>query len=500
MRNAIVGGGRGLVILAVLSLGICSWVAAEGDTCTVPDPGLREALSWHGVAPITGDPAQFPREAMEALGYLSWPPEYECKHCIARGSFSPATEGEGEGEWEGHHYEATPILDLTGLECASELSYLVLIDQPIDDFSPIAGLVKLETLGISTPTAIDVTDLAGLTALTFLQIHGAGVTDLSPLAGLTALIDVFLDGNNISDIRVLAGMPALRSLSLRNSQVTDISPLTNLGALQYLTLSGNQISDLSAVAGLSLLEILEANENPITVIPELPAPLRYLRLSECGLTSLHQVPAHATLEELTLYGNAISDLSGLSGFPELFSLDVGANGLESLETLPTNSMIEYLGLNYNTISDIAVLAQLPQLRHLFVHGNPLDPVTACPIFAVIRRNVGRVRADFDCRDTYHSGDTSFDLQFSLTELLRVIQFYNAGGYKQAHFSSLVTSEDGYEPYSRPGSGDAHHSADYDPVDWTINLAEIMRVIQLYNTGGYEACPGESEDGYRPVAQ
>jgi hypothetical protein len=116
MRNAIVGGGRGLVILAVLSLGICSWVAAEGDTCTVPDPGLREALSWHGVAPITGDPAQFPREAMEALGYLSWPPEYECKHCIARGSLSPATEGEGEGEWEGHHYEATPILDLTGLE------------------------------------------------------------------------------------------------------------------------------------------------------------------------------------------------------------------------------------------------------------------------------------------------------------------------------------------------------------------------------------------------
>lgn len=88
-------------------------------------------------------------------------------------------------------------------------------------------------------------------------------------------------------------------------------------------------------------------------------------------------------------------------------------------------------------------------------------------------------------------DIDGDGRVSLTELLRMIQFYNRGA-----ISCLWYTEDGFEP-----SGDSHactpHSSDYLPQDWVISLSELLRVIQFYKSpGGYTRCP-DSEDGYCP---
>ncbi|HNT88501.1 MAG TPA: hypothetical protein PKL84_11615, partial [Candidatus Hydrogenedentes bacterium] len=83
----------------------------------------------------------------------------------------------------------------------------------------------------------------------------------------------------------------------------------------------------------------------------------------------------------------------------------------------------------------------------------------------------------------------------LTELLRVIQFYNSGGFHCA--DDPGSTEDGFVP----GSGAqecAGHSGDYAPHDWVIQLSELLRIIQFYNSGGYHACPDDgTEDGYCP---
>ena len=61
------------------------------------------------------------------------------------------------------------------------------------------------------------------------------------------------------------------------------------------------------------------------------------------------------------------------------------------------------------------------------------------------------------------------------------------------------TEDGYDP----GPGDhscATYASDYNPQDWTISLSELLRVIQFYNSLGYRYCPAEAtEDGYCPGA-
>ncbi len=95
-------------------------------------------------------------------------------------------------------------------------------------------------------------------------------------------------------------------------------------------------------------------------------------------------------------------------------------------------------------------------------------------------------------DEFLTADQDQDNLISLSELLRVIQFFNSGGYH-----CEAGTEDGYAP----GPGDetcAPYDSDYNPQDWEISLSELLRVIQFFNSGGYHACPGEgTEDGFCP---
>lgn len=97
-----------------------------------------------------------------------------------------------------------------------------------------------------------------------------------------------------------------------------------------------------------------------------------------------------------------------------------------------------------------------------------------------------------CQRDTHSADQNADNMVSLSELLRVIQFYNSDGYCTAPVPG--ETEDGYVP----GAGTRHatcpHSSDFMPPDWTINLSELLRLVQLYNVGGYHVCGG-GEDGF-----
>jgi len=97
----------------------------------------------------------------------------------------------------------------------------------------------------------------------------------------------------------------------------------------------------------------------------------------------------------------------------------------------------------------------------------------------------------------YTADQDQDGQISLGELLRVIQFYSSGGFHCA--DDPGSTEDGYEPGPGVNHACGRHASDYDGgPDWTINLHELLRVIQFYNSSGYHACPGAgTEDGFCP---
>ena len=109
------------------------------------------------------------------------------------------------------------IVDLAGLEHATDLQSLVLIGNKIHDISP----------------------LSSLTALGFLDLGENQISDLRPLAALMLLETLQIWGNQIEDISPLAGLVNLKKLLIENNDIRDFSPLDRLTHLEVLHKHGN---------------------------------------------------------------------------------------------------------------------------------------------------------------------------------------------------------------------------------------------------------------------
>ncbi|MHB8763809.1 MAG: hypothetical protein ACYDA8_05660, partial [Deferrisomatales bacterium] len=123
-----------------------------------------------------------------------------------------------------------------------------------------------------------------------------------------------------------------------------------------------------------------------------------------------------------------------------------------------------------------------------VAGGLALTLSADPALPVFEPAAGHARS-VDVLFVPHQADYNpTDLKVGLSELLRVIQLYNTGSY-----GCDPQSEDGYAPGTGVQAG-TPHTADYNAQDWKIGLSELLRVIQFYNSGGYRVC-AEGEDGF-----
>jgi len=113
------------------------------------------------------------------------------------------------------------------------------------------------------------------------------------------------------------------------------------------------------------------------------------------------------------------------------------------------------------------------------------------------------------RVMWHSADLDRNSAFNLFELLRVIELYNTrrGSVRTGAYRVSVGTEDGFAPEFDRGSGvqallTNFHTADYGR-DGSINLLELLRMIELYNYSVNRARTGEfhrsagTEDGFAP---
>jgi autotransporter-associated beta strand protein len=117
--------------------------------------------------------------------------------------------------------------------------------------------------------------------------------------------------------------------------------------LTSLTVDGNVIADLTGISNLS------------------------------SLTSLSFIPADYSVPATGI--STLAPLAGLTSLTELRLHDVGLTDAV-LVTLPNLSVLKSLDLRYNNVTSVpAAVANLPRLESLFVHGNPRitsDPRTA----------------------------------------------------------------------------------------------------------------------------
>jgi hypothetical protein len=107
----------------------------------------------------------------------------------------------------------------------------------------------------------------------------------------------------------------------------------------------------------------------------------------------------------------------------------------------------------------------------------------------------------------HTSDGDRDRMIGLDELLDLIAFHNAGGFSCLTTSSeyyIAGIRRNWHTVPDPNPfATAYcvpHDSDYSPRDWRINLTELLRLVQFFNAGAYEEAPADAptEDGFRPV--
>lgn len=97
---------------------------------------------------------------------------------------------------------------------------------------------------------------------------------------------------------------------------------------------------------------------------------------------------------------------------------------------------------------------------------------------------------------YHSSDGDENQVIGFSEIMRVIQFFNAGGYR----CGTQNDEDGFVSGVVGAMDCVPHSADFKIADFTISLTELLRQIQTFNATFYTFCPTQgTEDGFCPLA-
>ena len=174
---------------------------------------------------------------------------------------------------------------------------------------------------------------------------------------------------------------------------------------------------------------------------------------------------------ITLAGDAAVTMPCNTDYVEL-----GATGSDACDTSLPDVSIDASAVNTDVAGTYSVTYTLTDAA-----GNVATPVTRT------------VTVEGPCAVTYHTADQDQNDLISLTELLRIIQFFNSGGF---HCES--GTEDGYAPGAAGDTSCAIHQSDYMPQDWKIELSELLRIIQFFNSGGYHACPDAvpaTEDGY-----
>lgn len=297
------------------------------------------------------------------------------------------------------------IIDLTGLEYATNLRYLNLCYNQISDISEVAGLSNLTFLHLAANPLDDITAVSGLTNLSILYLYYTQINDFDTLA--------------------ISNLTNLRTLDLWSNQISETSFLSDLTDLTYLDLGSNNISDITAVAGLTNLTTLYLSWNPLnlaahcTYLPIIEAnnpgisisydsnpyppeyclsveipdanlkaaiesalgvndPLRedmleltYLSARSSGITDMTGIEYATNLTWLDLYQNQISDISAVSELTNLTVLRLYWNQISDISAVADLTNLTWLELGQNQISDISAIAGLTNLTSLSLFNDRL---------------------------------------------------------------------------------------------------------------------------------
>ena len=323
------------------------------------------------------------------------------------------------------------ITDLTGLEHATSLTWLILNNNSISDISPLKGLTNLVRLDLNNNSISDISPLVANTGLgpgNAVLVEGNLLNNASINTHIPTLISrgVRVDFDNpfdkpvdipdsnlrtaiekalgkasgvtittewmkrlyqliapnasITDLTGLEGATKLTWLELHNNFISDISPLKGLTNLRRLELHNNSISDISplvANTGLGPGDVIIVNGNPLnnasinTHIPTLQ--LRGVRVDFDKLVDIPDSNLRTAIEKALGKASGVTiTMEDMKHLPQLIAPNASITDLTGLEGATNLTLLE---LGNNFISDLSPLKGLTNLVRLELHNNSISDIS-----------------------------------------------------------------------------------------------------------------------------
>lgn len=328
------------------------------------------------------------------------------------------------------------VSELQPLSGLTNLTKLNISFMPITSVKPLSGLTKLDDLSVTQrnteyPGLASLEGVEGMTSLTRLVANNSQISDLTPLARLIQLKVLYVSSNQVADIAPLTDLVNLERLGLDYNKISDITALTKLTKLDTLSLANNHIADFSPLkaprkwghnqpnlsrqsvvapavpaklavtppkiidrdgslmkltppSGLSVVDgkvtypspgdyvwtwgsaaqlsrVTQPVTEPVPAAANIPdSALRSCIATAVGLdaSAVPTEPQVAALTELRCVGSVIADLTGVELLTGAKKLDLSEAGLTDVAKLAVLSGLEELKLNNNRIADLSSLAPL----------------------------------------------------------------------------------------------------------------------------------------------
>ena len=281
------------------------------------------------------------------------------------------------------------------------LKQLTMEDCTISDFTPIAGLNKLESLRIVNMMieGSDLSFLENLTSLTELTLSGCGISTISRLSGLTNLKQLNLSNNTIRNISALSAMNQLEQLQLSGNALVNLQDIAGLVTLKELDVSYNSLFTTAHISSLVNLTKLDVSSNELTKLEGMDTlvalehfaaaynhlvdvdilgsckKLRTLDVSHNTLLNIQVVSLLTALEDLDFSHNEVSRLPSFSAESALTVIRGDYNKLTSLDNLAKLGQLTYVYMDYNSdVSNINALKNCKTLREVHVYGTKVTNI------------------------------------------------------------------------------------------------------------------------------
>ncbi len=186
--------------------------------------------------------------------------------------------------------------------------------------------------------------------------------------------------SGLKNLGQLSELTSLEELSLQYTGLKTLKGIENFKSLKTLDISHTNISDISALAGCTGLETLNITDlagEQDTTLDEASAENTDAGDDEneeetkTGITELDAIKGLVNLKKLVISGNAVADISGLSGLTALEYFSATDNYISDISVIKNMKSLKELSLAMNKVTDLSAVNGCEKLEKLYAYENEI---------------------------------------------------------------------------------------------------------------------------------